>query len=161
MVNVNIHDTKNSTPHSPPIEGIGSIYYALYHKLPQDVSIADGFFEGWPNPPDKCAHRRILAESYMSVVAVDRERHLIVGFLNVVSDGVLSAYIPLLEVIPAYRHQGIGTQLVKIALEKTSHLYMVDLCCDAEFMPFYEKMGMSGSNAMIRRNYDRQNASLE
>lgn len=134
-----------------------TIYYALYHDLEQDVGIADGFFDGWPNPPCKHTHRRIMSESYLTVVAVDSRNQLIVGFLNVVSDGILAGYIPLLEVIPAYRHQGIGERLVEIALENTKHLYMVDLVCDEDLVPFYERFGMQRANAMIRRNYERQN----
>ena len=33
----------------------------------------------------------------------------VVGFVTATSDGVLSAYIPFLEVVPAYRSRGIGS----------------------------------------------------
>jgi len=76
------------------------IEYKLYSEIGKDCEIADGFFEHWPDPPDKPVHKRIMENSYKTVVATDSDKKLIVGFLNILSDGVLSAYIPLFEVIP-------------------------------------------------------------
>ena len=118
------------------------------------VEIADGFFDGWPNPPSKAVHRKILENSYLSIVAIEGNR--IVGFVNIVSDGVLSAYIPLLEVVKDYQGQGIGKKLVEEALAATKDLYMIDVACDDDVVPFYEKFGMMKSNSMIFRNYDKQ-----
>ena len=56
----------------------------------------------------------------------------VVGFVTAASDGVLSAFIPLLEVLPAYRDRGIGAELVRRLLGQLDDLYMVDLCCDAD-----------------------------
>lgn len=72
-----------------------------------------------------------------------------------ISDGVLSAYIPLLEVLPDYRGRGIGTRIVTMMLDSLD-LYMVDLVCDDDLVPFYERLGLHRSSAMIRRRYDRQ-----
>ena len=55
---------------------------------------------------------------------------------------MLSAYVPLLEVLPEYRGQGIGTELMRRLLARLEHLYMVDLSCDAELEPFYEPLGL-------------------
>ena len=52
-----------------------------------------GFFVGWPNPPDSATHLRILRSSYCAFVAVDRDCNRVVGFINAISDGVLSAYV--------------------------------------------------------------------
>jgi len=57
-----------------------------------------GFFAGWPNPPSPDIHLKILQNSYRAFVAIDRDINQVVGFINAISDGVLSAYIPLLEV---------------------------------------------------------------
>ena len=118
------------------------------------VEIADGFFDGWPSPPSKAVHRKILENSYLSIVAIEGNR--IVGFVNIVSDGVLSAYIPLLEVVKDYQGQGIGKRLVEEALAATKDLYMIDVACDDDVVPFYEKFGMMKSNSMIFRNYVKQ-----
>jgi hypothetical protein len=41
--------------------------------------------------------------------------------------------------------------------DELSHLYMIDLICDSELIPFYEKLGMSKSYGAIVRNYEMQN----
>lgn len=120
------------------------------------LKMGQGFFEGWPNPPNEQIHRKILKGSYLSLVAVDTDKRCIVGFINAISDGVLSAYIPLLEVLPAYRKQGIGALLVKRVLDELSHIYMVDLCCDQELQDYYARLGMVKSHGMILRNYQAQ-----
>ena len=98
-----------------------------------------GFFVGWPAPPTPERHLELLRGSDAVVIAID-ELH-VVGYVTAVSDGVLSAFIPFLEVLPTHQHQGIATELVKQLLEQLDHLYMVDLCCDAELEPFYARLG--------------------
>jgi ribosomal protein S18 acetylase RimI-like enzyme len=111
-----------------------------------------GFFEGWPNPPSASKHLAILQGSDHVVLAVEGDR--VVGFITAISDGVLSAYIPLLEVLPRYRQQGIGSELVRQMLAKLRGLYMVDLVCDPELQGFYARLSMKPYTAMIIRNFD-------
>ena len=125
-----------------------------YEKYANTYDLPDGFFEGWPNPPSKEKHRELLEKSYLSLVALDGTA--IVGFVNVISDGVLSCYIPLLEVLPTYRNQGIGKELMKRTLRELSEFYMIDLSCDEDLRPFYESMGMKKTLVMMHRNYDKQ-----
>ncbi|MBD3299655.1 MAG: GNAT family N-acetyltransferase [candidate division Zixibacteria bacterium] len=115
-----------------------------------------GFFEGWPKHPTPERHLALLQNSDYVVIAWDDETQRVVGFINAVSDRVLSAYIPLLEVLPAYRKRGIGGELVRRMLERLSHLYMVDLTCDADLQPFYERLGMQRYTSMMMRRFDRQ-----
>jgi ribosomal protein S18 acetylase RimI-like enzyme len=118
-------------------------------------SLAEGFFEGWPNPPKPEDHFRLLVGSQYVVLAVS-ESGRIVGFITAVSDGVSCAYIPHLEVIPSYRGKGIGRDLVQKMTKQLEHLYMVDLCCDKDLQGFYEELGFVPAVAMLRRNYGRQ-----
>lgn len=124
------------------------------------VELGLGFFEGWPNPPSQETHRRILQGSYLALVAVDSNKGQIVGFTNAVSDGVLSAYIPLLEVLPEYHNRGIGALLVRAIMEKLTEFYMIDLCCDEELQGYYEKFGMVKSYGMVHRNYQALDGKL-
>ena len=117
-----------------------------------------GFFVGWPNPPSPETHLKLLAKSDHAVLAVDDETGNVVGFITAISDSVLSAYIPLLEVLPAYQERGIGQELVRQMLEKLSGLYMVDLICDPELQPFYARFGMKPAFGMMLRNYERQSS---
>jgi len=116
-----------------------------------------GFFAGWPSHPDVNTHLRLLQNSYLAYVAIDAVAGKVVGFINAISDGVLSAYIPLLEVLPAFQGRGIGAELVKHTLADLSHLYMVDIACDEDKALFYEKCGaIIHGRACIYRNYDAQ-----
>lgn len=132
------------------------ISYKTYTDDLNQLEIGQGFFDGWPNPPSKEKHRKILEKSYKALVAIDEDSNKIIGFINAVSDGVLSAYIPLLEVLPEYQNQGIGSELVKKMLEELKDFYMVDLCCDESLQEFYKKFGMMKSQGMICRNYKYQ-----
>lgn len=115
-----------------------------------------GFFDGWPNPPSPETHMRLLQGSYRVWLALDDSTGQVVGFINAISDGVLSAFIPLLEVLPAYKHQGVGTELVQRMFDSLSHLYAIDLVCDEDVKPFYQRFSMWEASAMLRRNYVHQ-----
>lgn len=113
-----------------------------------------GFFVGWPSPPSPETHLRILRGSSHVVLAWDTETQCVAGFINAVSDGVLSAYIPLLEVLPQYQRRGIGGELAKRLIACLRNYYMVDLVCDASVQPFYDRLGVGfqRASAMIVRN---------
>jgi ribosomal protein S18 acetylase RimI-like enzyme len=111
-----------------------------------------GFFVGWPRPLSAGRHVMVLRGSDFVVVARDGETGPVVGFVTAVGDGVLSAFIPLLEVLPEYQGRGIGTELVRRMHGLLEGMYMVDLCCDEELVAFYERFGMSRWVGMGIRN---------
>jgi len=115
-----------------------------------------GFFVGWPNPPSPEMHLRILQRAAHVVIAQDSETKRVVGFVNALSDGVLSAYIPLLEVLPEYQTKGIGTELVRRMMAILGDLYMIDLLCDPPRESFYSRAGLRSAFAMARRDFDHQ-----
>ena len=100
-----------------------------------------GFFEGWPNPPTPAVHLAHLRGAEVAIVAVDTGTDAVVGFVTAVGDGVLAAFIPLLEVLPAYRGRGIGAELVRRVLARLSSRYSIDLVCDPDLVPYYERLG--------------------
>nr|WP_237427131.1 GNAT family N-acetyltransferase [Deinococcus xianganensis] len=116
-----------------------------------------GFFVDWPNPPTPETFLRLLRGSYLVVLAVNDGQ--VIGFVQAVSDGVLTAYIPLLEVLPAWQGRGVGRALMTRMREELRHLYAVDLGCEDHLVPFYEALGMRRGNLMCTRNYERQNGS--
>jgi len=115
-----------------------------------------GFFANWPNPPDLQTHRRILEGSDEIVIAIDDETQAVAGFITAITDGVLAAYIPLLEVRPACQGRGIGRELTRRMIAKLTGFYMIDLLCDRNLEEFYEPLGMRAGFGMMIRNYDCQ-----
>lgn len=130
----------------------------IYTTSIKEITIdqLNGFFVGWPNPPSTEVHLRLLEKSSHVVLAVDDESAQVVGFITAISDGVLSAYIPFLEVLPTYQGQGIGQQLLKKMLDLLCDMYMIDLMCDEEMQGYYEKLGMHQAHGMNLRNYRKQ-----
>ncbi len=115
-----------------------------------------GFFVGWPNPPSPQVHLRLLQQSEVVVLAQDTATGAVVGFITAITDGVLAAYIPFLEVLPSYQHRQIGRTLVSRLLERLKSFYMIDLLCDADLQPFYASFGMHRAAGMFLRNFERQ-----
>ena len=114
-----------------------------------------GFFVGWPNPPSPERHLELLRTSFRVVLAqVDGGQ--VVGFVTAISDGVLTAHIPLLEVLPEFQRQGVGTELMERILAHLDGLDAVDLICDAPLQPFYERLGFTEASGMIIRRARRR-----
>ena len=84
-----------------------------------------------------------------SHVVLARDGRRVVGFVTAISDGVLSAYIPLLEVLPEYQGRGIGKELTRRLLSSLDELYMVDVACDEDVAPFYESLGLMRLDAAL------------
>lgn len=112
------------------------------------------FFDGWLDPPSPETLLRILESSSKLVVAI-RDRKVI-GFVTAISDGVLSAFITLLEVAPEDQNKGIGHSLINQLMDEIGDLYMVDLVCDANLSRFYAELGFATTTGMSRRNYAMQ-----
>ena len=109
-----------------------------------------GLFEGWPAPPTPETHLALLRGS--SHVVLAQEGGEVVGFATAISDGVLAAYVPLLEVRREWRGKGVGHELVRRLLAQLEGLYMVDVVCDPDLIPFSESFGMVPLAGMARRN---------
>jgi GNAT superfamily N-acetyltransferase len=109
----------------------------------------DGFFVGWPHPPSPETHFHLLSGSDHVVLAIDLERSQVIGIVTALTDGVLSSLIPLLEVLPAYQSRGIGTALMTRMFDRLGHLPNVDLLCDPDVVPFYERLGMRPCGGMV------------
>jgi ribosomal protein S18 acetylase RimI-like enzyme len=131
------------------------VYTSSIENLQVD-QLRGGFFDGWPNPPSPEVHLRMLQGSYRVWLALDAETNQVVGFVQAISDGVLTAFIPSLEVLNAYQQQGIGTVLMQKMMESLSHLYSIDLVCDDDVKPFYERLDMRAGTAMLMRNFENQ-----
>ena len=111
-----------------------------------------GFFVGWPFPPSPEHHLRLLQGSDYCVLALDGPGGRVVGFVTALTDGVLTAYLPLLEVLPDYQARGVGSELMRRMLQQLEPFPNVDLLCDPELQPFYARFGLQPVRGMVRRN---------
>ena len=102
-----------------------------------------------PSPERRLA---ILHGSDRVVLAREAGSKRLVGFVTALTDGVLSAYIPLLEVLPEYQGAGVGTELMRRLLEELRGLYIVDLVCDPELEGYYRRFAMIPLTGMALRN---------
>ena len=127
------------------------IYQDTLNEITADM--LQNFFDGWRKPRTSKEHLQILANSSHIVLALDTETNKVVGFVNALSDGLQAAFIPLLEVIPAYKNRGIGSELMRRMLEKLDSLSAIDLMCDPDLQSFYERFGLQRSVGMLKRNY--------
>lgn len=84
----------------------------------------------------------------------------VVGFATAISDGLLTAYIPLLEVLPEERGLGIGHELIARLLEQIGPLHRIDLLCDPELTSFYQGLGFRVTTGAYTRNYSMQSGRL-
>ena len=114
-----------------------------------------GFFEGWQVLPSGEKHLRMLEGSRYVVVAIDDETSHVVGRITAISDGANAAYIPMLEVLPAYRSRGIGRELVARMLHELRDYPCIDLMCAPERQQFYERCGLRRSVGMSVREPSR------
>lgn len=113
-----------------------------------------GFFDGWLDPPSPDTLLRILDASDHRVIAVRNEQ--VIGFVSALSDGVLSAFMTLLEVLPQHHDKGMGHSLINQMMSQIGDLYMVDLVCDANLSRFYAELGFATTTGMSRRDYAMQ-----
>lgn len=130
-----------------------------YSNNPQSLTAdqLDGFFVDWPTHPTPEGHLEILQGSHKVWLAMHRGS--CVGFINAISDGVFSAFIPLLEVLPEHQGKGVGAELVKRMVESLSAIYSIDIACDEEVAKFYDTLGFSRLVNMAKRNYGNQTGS--
>jgi ribosomal protein S18 acetylase RimI-like enzyme len=118
-----------------------------------DATWLNGFFVGWAEPVSPDRHLDILHGSSISILAIDDEQQRVIGFLTAITDGSFAAYLPLLEVLPEYQGQGIGSELVRRALVELDGYYMIDVVCDEDVQPFYTRFGLQPWTAMIYRGH--------
>jgi len=92
---------------------------------------------GWDGRVEK--YRKKLGKSYFCVTCLDGER--LVGYADVVSDGIDDAYIRDLIVNPAYQRRGIGSKLLAMIAEriKSDGIKMVHAVFDPSLKEFYTK----------------------
>lgn len=79
-------------------------------------------------------------QSWSGIYAYDGGR--LIGTGRVTSDGMATGFLSGLGVHPEYRGRGIGTQMVRLLLQKCeAEGISVELFCAEDMVPFYSRFG--------------------
>lgn len=62
------------------------------------------------------------------------------------------AYIPLVEVLSEYQGRGVGSPVVLELLERLGSCSMIDLVCDDDVVPFYQRLAGKRINGVVWRD---------
>jgi ribosomal protein S18 acetylase RimI-like enzyme len=94
---------------------------------------------GWDGMQGK--YDQILAQSYTHFSVTDNAR--LIGFVNVISDGVADAFLVDLMVHPAFQHQGIGKALITYAINdlREDGIRFIQVIFDPELESLYRECG--------------------
>jgi ribosomal protein S18 acetylase RimI-like enzyme len=104
----------------------------------------------WPlgYQPDKL--RRAFSRSDQVITAWDGEK--LVGLVNTIADGTVTAFIPYLLVNPEYQKQGIGGTLIEMIVSAYEGYERIVLLTEKDTVDFYKKCGFidaQGIHAMM------------
>ena len=97
---------------------------------------------GWTNYTNQPQMlEQALSHSLVIYLALDGDA--VVGLIRLVGDGFSSVFVQDLIVLPSYQRQGIGSSLMKEALEDFKEAYQVQLATEQteENVGFYRSMG--------------------
>ena len=94
---------------------------------------------GWNGTIDW--YEKSLQNSYFYICCFDNNE--LIGFLDVVSNGVTDSYIQDVIVYPEYQGHGIGTRMMEMAIKKLKEdkVYAISVLFDEKLIDFYKKFG--------------------
>ncbi|MDD5189677.1 MAG: GNAT family N-acetyltransferase [Dehalococcoidales bacterium] len=116
---------------------------AIMYRASKEIdsnSLGDLFLSvNWPlgYQPDKL--RRAFSRSEQVITAWDGEK--LVGLVNTIADGSVTAFVPYLLVNPGYQKQGIGKTLIGIIVSAHEGYERIVLLTEKDTVDFYKKCG--------------------
>ena len=124
------------------------------HVSPKEVSELRNSV-GW-NGMEQC-YKNSLKKSYFYICCFDNNK--LIGFLDVVSNGVTDAYIQDVIVNPDFHGKGLCTNLRKLANDKMveDNIYMISVLFQESLSPFYKKFGFNTLLAGQLETYEINN----
>ena len=105
----------------------------------QDLFLANKWDSG--NYPDKL--QVAIRNSAAVYTAWDGDK--LIGLINVISDGIMNAYLHYVLVHPDYQGHGIASKLIKMFLEEHKNYMRRVIISYPESISFYEKNGFKDS----------------
>ena len=125
----------------------------IEYKINDDIKPGelDHFFQGWKSPPSLKIKEKLIDGSDLIVTA--RENGNLVGFLTAISDGAMHAFISLVEVLETHQSKGIGSHLMRRAVDYFKGYYDIVLITDKDKGAFYKKFGFNEIYGMHIRDF--------
>ena len=105
---------------------------------------------GWTNYTTKPEMLEVAYKNTLHVLAALNDEGKLVGILRAVGDGASIVFIQDILVTPEYQHQGIGTKLLQMTLEKYKNVYQIQLATDdsTKTVSFYESNGFTSLTSL-------------
>ena len=116
---------------------------AIKYRAGKEVepnSLRDLFLSvNWPRGYQLDKLRRTFSRSDQVITAWDGEK--LVGLVNTIADGTVTAFIPYLLVNPEYQKQGIGGTLIGMIVSAHEGYERIVLLTEKDTVDFYKKCG--------------------
>lgn len=105
---------------------------------------------GWTNYTQNPTMLKEAYKNSLHILGALNEEGKLVGVLRAVGDGTSILFIPDILVYPEYQHQGIGTKLLQLTLEKYKNVYQIQLATDdsKKTVSFYESNGFTSLTSL-------------
>ena len=101
----------------------------------------------WANQRSIEGIQKMLKGTPLTLGAWEDDR--LVGFVRVMTDGIYRALIDDVVVEESKRGTGIGSELMRRAIERLAEVEEVFLRCGEHVVPFYERHRFERSNGVI------------
>ena len=83
----------------------------------------------------------VIAMEHSDTVFSGWENEKLIGLINTLDDGVMTAYVHFLLVDPAYQGKGIGKELLRMTIDKYKDYMRIVLVSDDKETGFYQNSG--------------------
>ena len=105
---------------------------------------------GWTNYTQKPEMLEAAYKNSLHIIGAFNDDEKLIGVLRGVGDGASILFIQDILVYPAYQHQGIGTKLLQMTLEKYKNVYQIQLATDdsTKTFSFYESNGFTSLTSL-------------
>ena len=105
---------------------------------------------GWTNYTTKPEMLEVAYKSSLHIIGAFNDDEKLIGVLRGVGDGASILFIQDILVYPEYQHQGIGTKLLQLSLEKYKNVYQIQLATDdsTKTVSFYESNGFTNLTSL-------------
>lgn len=104
----------------------------------------------WTNYTQNPTMLKEVYKNSLHILGALNEEGKLVGVLRAVGDGASILFIQDILVYPEYQHQGIGTKLLQLTLEKYKNVYQIQLATDdsKKTVSFYESNGFTSLTSL-------------